>query len=69
MDYITVIQMAEKWGISERRIQKLLQEGRVDGVLRFGRAWMIPEDTEKPADPRKARRERGEPYRSAGDSK
>ena len=36
MDYISVKQATEKWKISERRIQKLCECGRIDGVLRFG---------------------------------
>ena len=34
-DYISVQQAAEKWGISERRIQKLCEENRIEGALRF----------------------------------
>ena len=60
MDYITVRQTVEKWGISERRIQKLCEEKRIDGVLRFGRSWMIPKGADKPADARNRwRKDRG----------
>lgn len=52
MDYISVKAASEKWGISERRIQKLCEENRIEGTLRFGRAWMIPKDAGKPADGR-----------------
>lgn len=52
MDYISVKAASEKWGISERRIQKLCEENRIDGILKFGRAWMIPKDAEKPVDGR-----------------
>lgn len=52
MDYISVKDASEKWGISERRIQKLCEENRITGTLKFGRAWMIPKDIEKPADGR-----------------
>ena len=52
MDYISVKQTAEKWGISERRIQKLCEEKRVDGVIRMGKIWLIPKDAEKPIDKR-----------------
>ena len=47
MDYISVKAASEKWGISERRIQKLCEENRIDGTEKFGRAWMIPKDAEK----------------------
>nr|WP_082058322.1 DNA-binding protein [Clostridium aceticum] len=41
-----------KWGISERRIQKLCVERRIPGVVRFVRVWAIPKEAEKPADGR-----------------
>jgi len=52
VDYISVRDAAEKWGISERRIQKLCEENRIDSVVRFGRSWAIPKDAEKPTDAR-----------------
>ena len=52
LDYISVQQASEKWGISKRRIQKLCEENRINGAVRFGRAWAIPKDTPKPADGR-----------------
>jgi len=59
MDYISVSQAAAKWGVSDRRVHKLLEENRIDGALRFGQAWMIPKDAEKPADARKMRYKKG----------
>lgn len=50
MEYISTKEAAEKWGISERRIQKLCEENRIPGVIRFSRAWAIPKDAEKPKD-------------------
>lgn len=52
MDYISVKAASEKWGISEGRIQKLCEENCIEGIEKFGRAWMIPKDTEKPIDKR-----------------
>jgi len=52
MDYISVQQAAKKWDISERRIQKLCEENRIAGIIRFGHAWAIPKDAEKPVDGR-----------------
>lgn len=52
LDYISVKDAAQKWGISERRIQKLCEEDRIAGVTRFGHIWMIPKDAQKPADNR-----------------
>ena len=52
-DYISVKEAAGKWGISERRIQKLCGEKRIEGVVRFGHAWAIPKNAEKPVDGRR----------------
>ena len=51
-DYMTVQEAATKWGISERRIQKLCEENRILGVVRLSRVWLIPKAAEKPADGR-----------------
>ena len=50
--YMTVKQAAEKWGISDRRVRILCAEGKVSGVTREGRSWMIPADAGKPEDGR-----------------
>ena len=50
--YMTVKQTAEKWGISDRRVRILCSEGKIAGVTRKGRSWMIPADAKKPDDRR-----------------
>ncbi len=55
MDYISIAEAAEKWGITPRRIQVLCNEGRIPGLTKFGKAWAIPKDAEKPVDARKVR--------------
>ncbi len=52
-EYMTVQDAAKLWEISERRIQKLCEENRIDGVVRLSRVWLIPKDAKKPADGRK----------------
>lgn len=42
MNLITVKEAALKWNVSERRVQMLCNEGKIKGVTRFGRVWMIP---------------------------
>jgi hypothetical protein len=54
MDYFTVQQTAEKWSVTPRWVQALIKRGSIDGAVRFGHAWMIPKDAEKPEDGRKA---------------
>lgn len=55
MDYLSAKDIAKKWGISERRVQKLCEENRVAGVQRLGKSWAIPKDAIKPSDKRKLR--------------
>lgn len=52
MDYMSVKQAAAKWDRSERWVQKLCEGNRIEGVQRFGSAWMIPKDAGRPADAR-----------------
>ena len=52
MDYCSISQMAEKWGISTRRIQVLCSENRIPGATKIGSYWAIPADAEKPKDER-----------------
>lgn len=52
MEYISAPEAAKKWGISERRVQKLCEESRIPGVTRFSRLWLIPKNAEKPKDKR-----------------
>jgi len=53
LEYISASEAAEKWGISERRVQKLCEENRIPGVAKFSYMWLIPKDAEKPVDGRK----------------
>lgn len=53
MEYLTSVEMSEKWNISSRRISLLCSEGRVDGAIKKGKTWLIPSDTSKPYDARR----------------
>ena len=53
MDYISVREAAQKWEISERRVQKLCEKSRINGIKKFGRSWMIPKTAKKPTDLRR----------------
>ena len=53
MEYITAKEAANKWGISERRVQVLCEQGRIEGVQRLGKAWAIPQNAVKPKDARR----------------
>ncbi len=52
MTYLKVSEAARKWGISDRRVRKLCAEGRINGVIRKGNLYLIPEDALRPVDAR-----------------
>ena len=57
MDYISVRQAAEKWGVSERAVQAMIKNNRLEGATRLGREWLIPKNVERPEDKRKYNRQ------------
>ena len=59
--YLSIREAAEQWGVSERRINQYCIEGRIPGAQKVGRAWTIPADAQKPADPRQERRQANPP--------
>lgn len=48
MKYLSVVEVANKWGISERSVRNYCAHGRVQGAFLTGKTWNIPEDAEKP---------------------
>ena len=53
MEYMSAKEAASKWGITDRRVQVLCEQGRIEGVFRLGNAWAIPANAEKPVDARR----------------
>ena len=51
-DYATIREIAEKWNLTTRRVQKLCSDGKIPGAAKFGRDWAIPKDAERPEDGR-----------------
>ena len=52
LEYISASEAAKKWGISERRAQKLCEDNCTEGVTKFSYMWLIPKGAEKPVDRR-----------------
>jgi len=48
MSYLSVVQTARKWGISERSVRNYCANGRVPGAFLTGKTWNIPENATKP---------------------
>lgn len=50
MDYMTLKEASEKWGVTTRWINYLCTAGRIPGAVKMGTVWLIPKGSEKPAD-------------------
>ena len=51
-DTMSVKEAAKLWNLTERRVSSLCKDGKIDGVRKQGRSWLIPMDAERPADNR-----------------
>ena len=53
MNLITTAQIAKEWNISQRRVDVLCKEGRIEGAVMMGNRWFVPDGSSKPQDRRK----------------
>ena len=53
MDYMTLKEASEKWGVTTRWINYLCTAGRIPGAVKMGTVWLIPKGSDKPADRRR----------------
>jgi len=53
MEYLTVKEAGEKWGITSRMVTVYCSKGRIPSAVKKGNLWLIPQDVEKPVDLRK----------------
>ena len=51
-EMISVREAAVRWNITERRVATLCKNGRIAGAKKQDNRWLIPTDTQKPADQR-----------------
>lgn len=49
---ITTRQAADKWGVSRKTVLAWISRGKLPEAQKFGRDWLIPNDTQKPTDRR-----------------
>ena len=54
-DYITPIEFASRYGVSDRYVRRLCAQGKIPGAELSGRSYRIPSDAELPADRRHLR--------------
>lgn len=52
MDYMTLKEASEKWGVTPRRINYYCTAGRIPGAVKMAKVWLIPKSAEKPVDKR-----------------
>lgn len=65
MDYMTLKEASEKWGVSVRQINYYCVGGRIPGAVKMAGVWLIPKDTEKPVD---GRTKQGKELKNAKDT-
>ena len=50
MEYMTLKEAGEKWGISARQINYYCVAGRIPGAVKMAGVWLLPKTAEKPLD-------------------
>jgi predicted site-specific integrase-resolvase len=58
MNYLTVKEAGEKWGVSGRMVTYYCEAGRIKGAEKKGNLWLIPIDAKKPLDGRRKKDDR-----------
>ena len=52
MDYMTLKEVAEKWGVTPRRVNYYCAGVRIPGAVKMAGVWLLPKTAEKPLDGR-----------------
>ena len=52
MDYMTLKEASEKWGVSSRQVNYYCVDGRIPGAVKMAGVWLIPKEAAKPTDRR-----------------
>ena len=48
INYLSVTEAAQKWGVSERSVRGYCADGKIHGAVRKGKTWQLPENAQKP---------------------
>ena len=48
MKYVSVAEMAKRWGVSERSVRNYCAQGKIEGAFLTGKTWNIPVAAQKP---------------------
>ena len=52
MEYMTIKEASEKWGVSSRQVNYYCVDGRIPGAVKMAGVWLIPKEAQKPLDKR-----------------
>lgn len=52
MNYMTLKEASEKWGVTPRRVNYYCAGGRIPGAVKMAGVWLVPKDAEKLLDKR-----------------
>lgn len=55
MKFLSVAEIAKKWGMSDRSVRNYCAQGRIKGAFLTGKTWNIPADAVKPERENKAK--------------
>lgn len=50
--YLTVKEISEIWKVSPRTVQMFCSQGRIEGAIKVGNMWLIPDKSKLPKDGR-----------------
>lgn len=48
MNFLSVAEIAKKWGLAERTVRNYCNNGRISGAFLTGKTWNIPENAKRP---------------------
>ena len=63
--WLSVAQVAEVFGVSRYTVARMCREGRMEGAVRVGKLWRIPENTVVTRMTAPARKEPVNPFMTA----
>ena len=66
MDYMTLKEAAEKWGVTPRRVNYYCAAGRIPGAVKMAGVWLLPKEIANPADRRYKKQVKNENENSVG---
>lgn len=48
MKYLSIVQIAKKWGVAERTVRNYCAQGKIPGAFLTGKTWNIPQSAVRP---------------------